>query len=161
MTVINIILCLMGSNKTILNLNLNLWFGISLKFVLYGTTDNNTALVRHDDVIKWKHFPRYWPFVRGIHRFPVNFPHKGQWRGALMFSLICVWINGWVNNHEAGDLRRYRAHYDVTVMGNGFPSNRRQAVIWTSADPVNRFLYHKLYKSTNSTDNIRITDALH
>ena len=20
----------------------------------------------HDDVIKWKHFPRYWPFVRGI-----------------------------------------------------------------------------------------------
>ena len=43
-------------------------------------------------------------------------PHKGQWRGALMFSLICVWINGWVNNLEAGDLRRCRAHYDVTVM---------------------------------------------
>ena len=42
--------------------------------------------------------------------------HKGQWRGALMFSLICVWINGWVNNGEAGDLRRYRAHYAVTVM---------------------------------------------
>ena len=41
---------------------------------------------------------------------------KGQWRGALMFSLICVWINGWVNNGEAGDLRRYRAHYDVAVM---------------------------------------------
>ena len=41
---------------------------------------------------------------------------KGQWRGALMFSLICVWINGWVNNGEAGDLRRYRAHYNVTVM---------------------------------------------
>ena len=39
----------------------------------------------HDDVIKWKHFPRYWPFVRGIHRPPVNSPHKGQWRGALMF----------------------------------------------------------------------------
>ena len=70
----------------------------------------------HDDVIKWKHFPRYWPFVRGIHRSPVNSPHKGQWRGALMFSLICVWINGWVNNRAAGDLRRYRAHYDVTVM---------------------------------------------
>ena len=70
----------------------------------------------HDDVIKWKHFPRYWPFVRGIHRSPVNSPHKGQWRGALMFSLICVWINGWVNNREAGNLRRYRAHYDVIVM---------------------------------------------
>ena len=45
-----------------------------------------------------------------------EFPHKGQCRGALMISLICVWINGWVNNREAGDLRRYRAHYDVTVM---------------------------------------------
>ena len=40
----------------------------------------------------------------------------GQWRGTLMFSLICVWINGWVNNREAGDLRRYHAYYDVTVM---------------------------------------------
>ena len=70
----------------------------------------------YDDVTKWKHFPRYWPFVRGIHRSPVNSPHKGQWRGALMFSLICVWINGCVNNHEAGDWRRYRAHYDVSVM---------------------------------------------
>ena len=47
----------------------------------------------HDDVIKWKHFPRYWPFVRRIHRSPVNSPHKGQWRRTLMFSLICVWIN--------------------------------------------------------------------
>ena len=51
----------------------------------------------HDDVIKWKHFPRYWPFVREIHRSPVNFPHKGQWHGALMFSLICARMNGWVN----------------------------------------------------------------
>ena len=70
----------------------------------------------HDGVIKWKHFPRYWPFVRGIHRSPVNSPHKGQWRGALMFSFIYIWVNGWVNNRKAGDLRRYRAHYDVSVM---------------------------------------------
>ena len=55
----------------------------------------------HDEVIQWKHFPRYWPFVWGIHRSPVNSPHKGQW--ALMFSLICAWINGWVNNRGAGD----------------------------------------------------------
>ena len=74
------------------------------------------TLAFHDDVIKWKHFPRYWPFVRRIHRSPVNSPHRGQWRGALMFSLICVWINGLVNNREAGDLRRHRAHYDVSVM---------------------------------------------
>ena len=70
----------------------------------------------HDDVIKWKHFPLYWPFVQGIHRSPVNSPHKGQWRGALMFTLICARINGWVNNGEAGDLRHNRAHYDVIVM---------------------------------------------
>ena len=70
----------------------------------------------HGDVIKWKHFPRNWPFVREIHRSPVNFPHKGQWRGALMFSLIYAWINDWVNNREAGDLRRQNGHYDVTVM---------------------------------------------
>ena len=47
---------------------------------------------------------------------PVNSPHKGQWRGALMFSLICTRINGWANNGEAGHLRRYRTNYDVTVM---------------------------------------------
>ena len=49
----------------------------------------------HDDVIRWKHFPRYWPFVREIHRLPVNPPHKGQW--VLMFSLIWAWTNDWVN----------------------------------------------------------------
>ena len=73
---------------------------------------------KHDDVIKWKHFAHYWIFVRGIHRSPVNSPHKGQWRGALMFSLICAWLNGWVSNREAGDLRRHRAHYDVIVAKN-------------------------------------------
>ena len=49
----------------------------------------------HDDVIKWKHFSRYWPFVRGYHQSPVNSPNKGQWRGTLMFPLICAWINVW------------------------------------------------------------------
>ena len=44
----------------------------------------------HVGAIKWKHFPRYWPFVRGIHRSSVNSPHKGQWRGTLMCSLICA-----------------------------------------------------------------------
>ena len=70
----------------------------------------------HYGVIKWKHFPRYWPFVRGIQWSPVNFPHKGQWCGPLMFSFIYSWINRRVNNREAGDLRRHRAHYDVIVM---------------------------------------------
>ena len=55
-------------------------------------------------------------FVRGIYRSPVNSPHKGQWRGALMFSFICAWTNSWASNGEAGDLRRHHAHYDVIVM---------------------------------------------
>ena len=51
----------------------------------------------HNDVIKWKHFPPYWPywpFVRVIHWSPENSHHKGQWRGSLMFSLIYAWANG-------------------------------------------------------------------
>ena len=80
-------------------------------------------MIQHDDAIKWKHFSRNWSFGRAIHRSPVNSPHKGQWRGALMLALICVWIIDWVNNRAAGDLRRYRAHYDVIVMSliNRFP----------------------------------------
>ena len=68
----------------------------------------------------WRHqmgtFPRYWPFVWRIHRSPANSSHKGQWRGAVLFSRICAWINGWVNNREAVFLSRYRAHYDVIMM---------------------------------------------
>ena len=103
----------------------------------------------HDDVIKGKHLPRYWPFVRGIrwsavkfaisikiswwhHQMetffaslalcawnspvPLNSPYSGQWGGALVFSVVCVWINDWVNNREAGDLRRHRGHHNVNVM---------------------------------------------
>ena len=62
-------------------------------YISDGSHVHKPTIMMHDNVIKWKHFPRYWPFVRGIHRSPVNSPHKGQWRGALMFSLICVWIN--------------------------------------------------------------------
>ena len=70
----------------------------------------------HDDFIKWKHTPRYCPFVWGS-RWPlVNSLHKGQWRRALMFSLISAWLNGRVNNHEAGDLRCHCTHYDIVVM---------------------------------------------
>ena len=66
----------------------------------------------HDDVIKWKHLPRHWPFVWGIHRFRTQRPMT---RSFEVF-LICVWINDWVNNREAGDLRRRRAHDDVIVI---------------------------------------------
>ena len=96
----------------------------------------------HDNVIKWKHFPHNWPFVQGIHRSPVNSPHKGQWSWALMFSLICVWINGWVNNGEAGDLKRHRAHYDVIVMWvHG--SIRNDNTTKTKQTTTNRFAYKR------------------
>ena len=72
----------------------------------------NASLKRH----QMETFPRYWPFVREIHRWPVNSPHKGQWLGALIFSLIWALTNGWLSHRDAGDLRRHRAHYDVTVM---------------------------------------------
>ena len=49
----------------------------------------------------------YWSLVKS--------PHKGQWCGALMFSLICAWANGSANNRDAGDLRRHGIHYDVTL----------------------------------------------
>ena len=68
----------------------------------------------------WRHqmetFSTLLALCAGNFRSPVNSPHKGQWRGALMFSLICEWTNWWVNNREAGDLRHHRAHYDVIVM---------------------------------------------
>ena len=70
-------------------------------------SSNDVAVTLLDDVIKWNHFPR--------------------WRGALMFSLICVWINGWVNNGDVGDLRRHRAHYGVTVRCSGCRGQWSQA----------------------------------
>ena len=103
------------------------WWEHSQKGVTDRRTDGQTEnticraawsqlKITHDDIIKWKHFPCYWPFVGGIHQSLVNSPHKGQWCGALMFSLICAWINGWINNHEAGHLRCHHAHYDAIVM---------------------------------------------
>ena len=84
---------------------------------------NKCLIMRRDDVIKWKHFPRYWPFVRGIHRSPVNSRTK---------PVICAGINGWVNNREAGDWRCHRAHYDVTVMAKTLRiifDTRRTAIV--------------------------------
>ena len=83
----------------------------------YMKKKNHKTKCLHDDVIKWNHFPRYWPFVREIDRSPVDSPHKGQWRRTLMFSLICIWTN----NRYAGYLRRHHDHYDVTVMAGLLP----------------------------------------
>ena len=81
----------------------------------------------------WRHqmetFARYWPFVKGIHRSPANSPHKGQWREALMFSLICARTNGLANHQDAGDLRRHRAHYDVTVTNTWLSSSKHTPLL--------------------------------
>ena len=64
----------------------------------------------------WRHQMESFSALLGFHRSPANSPNKGQWRGALMFSLICTWINGYANNRKAGDLRLHHAHYDLTVI---------------------------------------------
>ena len=107
----------------------------------------------------WRHqmetFSALLAICAGNSPVSVNSPHKDQWRRALMFSLICVWINDWVNNREAGDLRCYLGHYDVNAMchsthrgqvthicgsklsivrsDNGLSPGRRQAIAWTNA----------------------------
>ena len=67
-------------------------------------------------------------------------PHKGQWRGALMFSLIYAWTNGWANNRYAGDLRGHHVHYDVT---NTFPERESNHHLdqWWHSSP--RFQGHR------------------
>ena len=74
------------------------------------------AVFEHDDIIKWKHFPRYLPSVMEIRRSPVDSPHKGQWCGALMFSFMCSWTKGSTNSPNATDLRRHSAHCVIIVM---------------------------------------------
>ena len=66
--------------------------------------------------------------------FRVTGPLCGEFNGALMFFLI--WINAWVNNHEAGDLRRHPAHYDVIVMLFFFLHYDCDVMPWK------RFLHH-------------------
>ena len=52
----------------------------------------------------------------GFRRSPVDSPHKGQWRRALMFSFMYAWANDLVNSGDADDLRRHVADYDIFVM---------------------------------------------
>ena len=111
--------CQMLTDATSVNPNILPLPGVSLqaavellRWLLPSETLTISGRFKHDDVIKRKHFSRYWPFLWGIH-WP---SHKGQWRGAFMFSSICAQTISWANNRDAGDLRRHRTHYDVTVM---------------------------------------------
>ena len=68
----------------------------------------------------WRHqmetFSALLTFCAGNSPVTGEFPHKGQWRGALMFSLICAWSKSWANNGDASDLRRHRAHCDTIAI---------------------------------------------
>ena len=84
----------------------------------------STHITESDVTTPWWHhqmesFSALLALCAGNSPVPVNSPHKGQWRRALMFSLIWVWIIGWINNCEAGDFRCYRSHYDIIVMSQG------------------------------------------
>ena len=136
-----------------------LWFVPSTHFKLTDVSANMTVLVRshidthvlwlklqrHDDVIKWK---PYWPFVRGIQFTGLRWmsPTKAS-DVELWCFLICAWTNCWVNNCDARDLRRHRAHYDFTVMilfllahvvrmapRNDFPMSGVHTRCWTNVD---------------------------
>ena len=123
------------------------WYFFSHTNDINGTSAGECGC-RHNDVIKWKRFPRHWLFVRGIYRSPVNSPHKGQWHGALMVSLICAWINAWLNIREAGDLRRHRAHYDIIVMGIGVGTFRHlttSLVVCSSSEAAKRHMNFSLF----------------
>ena len=97
--------------------NVGKWFREIHQELPYNpnTTGHNETLYTW-----WRHqmetFSALLALCAGNSPVPVNSPHKGQWRGALMFTLICAGINDWVNNREAGDLRRHLDHYDVSVM---------------------------------------------
>ena len=88
--------------------------------ILYGKHFCSNWIPFATNYTWWRHqmetFSALLALCSGNSPVPVNSPHKGQWRAAWVFSSICAWINGWVNNRKAGDLRRNRAHYDVSVM---------------------------------------------
>ena len=96
---------------------------MSCNFQFYDTSN--------DDVIKWKHFPRYWPFVRGIHRSPVFSLNKGQWRRALMFPFVCSWTY-WANNRDAVDLRGHRPLWPYC--NATWSSPIRKCMTWNQSD---------------------------
>ena len=108
----------------------------------------------HDGVIKWTHFPRYWSFVRGIRRSLVDSPHKGQWRGALVLSLICAWAYGWANNRDAGDLRCNCGLINVlSVTQRCWERQHIIGQLWHPHGSTSRFSIFKFMNSTKKGIN--------
>ena len=118
-------------NPTSIHLIVKNWIFLTNKYACHDMWIRSSLIYHtwtrpvwnHDDGIKRKHLPRYWPFVKEMHRSPVDSPHKDQ------FSLICAWTNNNANNRDTGDLRRYCAHYDVTVMFHWIINTREIAPV--------------------------------
>ena len=111
----------------------------------------------------WRHqmetFSALLALCAGIPWSLGNSPHKGQWCRALILSLVCAWINGWVNNHEAGDLRRHHAHYDITVMVsfnfiNKFPNPKQIYILCC------KLIYNKVNIQIGPQATIQLTISL-
>ena len=71
--------------------------------------------------------------ARGIHRWPVDSPHKGLWHGELIFSLMRLWTNSWAISRDAGELRCNGAHFDVTVMSTPVLTDMTIQIFWRSS----------------------------
>ena len=100
---------------------------ISTELLLFICLRERQRKTDHYDAIKWRYFPCYWPFVRGIHRSPVTSPRTNNSDAELWcFHWSAPWINAWVNNREAGDLRRHRSHYDIIAMSFWFAEQNCQ-----------------------------------
>ena len=115
------------------------WNGILYLAIIYN----------HDNVIKWKHFPCYWPFVWGIHQSTVNSPHIGPVKRS--FDVVF-------------DLRlnkRHRAHYNITEMNDIKSSKKHRIIVGSSNKRLLRVLQRVLiWSSVHSCHLIRLSCML-
>ena len=97
------------------------------------------AFLVHDDAMTWKRNRRYWPFVRGIHRWPVDSHHKGPLTRALMVSFMLVLTNSWTNTRVAVDLRHHAARV-IMVMSLLWFSCRQSRTPGVVRDLIDAYL---------------------
>ena len=110
-----------------------------------------TEKVSSQRIIWWRHqmetFSVLLPTCVGNSTVPGEFPTQRPVMRSFDVFFICVWINSWVNNREASDLRVYRAHYDVTVMPENIIIDRRRKLYFNSLIGNTR-AFHKVSLNT-------------
>ena len=113
-------------------------YGITLSSVEEELLLAQVASVHTCTLSWWRHqmatFPRYWPFVRGIHRWPVDSPHKGQWHEALIVPLICPWTNGCVRITHCEVHIGSKRHQTCVVQGLEYLGRNRSVSIMVADD---------------------------